>query len=96
MRECHCHVKFLRDQYRDVETQIKSLEEEQGETWVDLCPSIDRGLQDLSEAFNSVGNLVRMRLSEEACFPVDDLPGAYHDDRIGKDAARAPRVKYIP
>jgi hypothetical protein len=91
MRECYCHVKSLRDQYRSVETQIQVLEEEQGETWEDLCPEIDRGLRELSDAFESVGNLVRMRLAEDFCLPID-LPGSYHNNWTVKGPGRAPRV----
>jgi hypothetical protein len=92
MRECYSHVKFLRGQYRAVETQIQTLEEEQGESWVDLCPGIDRGLQELSDAFESVGNLVRMRLAEEVCLPMD-LPGAYHNNWTIKDPGRSAGVR---
>ena len=92
MRECYCHVRSLRDQYRIVETQVQALEEEQDETWVDLCPEIDRGLQELSDSFESVGTLVRMRLSEDVYIPVD-LPGSYQNSFTGKESGIAPRVR---
>lgn len=92
MRECYCQVRSLQDQYRFVETQIQALGEEQDETWVDLCPEIDRGLQELSDSFASVGILIRMRLSEEVCPPVD-LSAPYRHDFAGKEPGRAPRVR---
>lgn len=92
MRECYCHVKSLRDQYQGVENQIQTLEEEQAETWEDLCPEINRGLRELSDTFESVGNLVRMRLAEEVCPPID-LPRPNHNKWTVEDPGRARRAK---
>ena len=92
MRECYCHVKSLRDQYQGVESQIQALEEEQGETWEDICPEIDRGLRELSDAFESVGNLVRMRLAEEVCLPMD-LSRPDHNNWTVEDPGRARRAR---
>jgi hypothetical protein len=92
MRECYCHVKPLLDQYQAVETQIQALRGEPSETWVELCPGIDRGLQELSDSLESVGTLVRMRLCEEVCFPVD-LSGTYQNSFGRKQSGRAPRIR---
>jgi hypothetical protein len=88
MRECYCHVKPLLDQYQAAETQIQTLEEEQGESWVDLRPEIDRSLQELSDSFESVGTLVRMRLAEEVCLPMD-LSRPDHNNWTVEDPGRA-------